>query len=246
MVHHSSLILDKEVQAMTNPIRIAIIDDHSLFREGVKRILEMEPEFEVVGVGSDGEEACSLVAAQNPDIILMDINMPNMNGVAATERIKELSPQTKIIILSIHDDENYVHQSLYSGASGYLLKEMDSDALIEAIHVVANGAAYIHPRVTGKLIDEFRRLSERKETGTVNIHLEDTRDSSCFASLTPREREVLQLMAEGKSNKMIGEELFISEKTVKNHVSSILQKLDVEDRTHAVVISIKHGWVKIS
>ncbi len=231
---------------MVETIQIAIIDDHQLFREGIKRILEMESRFQVVGIGSNGEEACELAKTLQPQIILMDINMPKMNGVEATERIKSLSPTTKVIILSIHDDENYVHQAFSSGASGYLLKEMESDALIEAIQVVASGEAYIHPRVTGKLITEFRRLSSKQESDIAHVELSDNVSAERFLSLTPREKEVLQLMAEGRSNKAIGDYLYISEKTVKNHVSSILQKLDVQDRTQAVVISIKNGWVKIS
>ncbi|WP_152961971.1 response regulator [Aneurinibacillus migulanus] len=224
-------------------ISILLVDDHKLFREGVKRILEMEESFEIVGEASDGEEACQMAADFQPDVILMDINMPKMTGVQATQRI---------IILSIHDDENYVYKSLRSGAAGYLLKEMDSDALIDAINSVAAGEAYIHPKVTGKLISEFRRLSTIEHSHDENVLLSDvselggTDKESNILALTPREREVLQLMAEGKSNRMIGEELFISEKTVKNHVSSILQKLDVQDRTQAVVMSIKNGWVKLS
>lgn len=231
---------------MVRTIRIAIIDDHQLFREGIKRILEMESSFEVVGIGSNGEEGCEVARTLQPDIMLMDINMPIMNGVQATEKIKGISPETKVIILSIHDDENYVHQAFSSGASGYLLKEMDSDALIEAIQVVAGGEAYIHPRVTGKLITEFRRLSSKQDHEVAHVELVDQVGNERFNSLTPREKEVLQLMAEGRSNKAIGDYLYISEKTVKNHVSSILQKLDVQDRTQAVVTSIKNGWVKIS
>ncbi|RKD22096.1 DNA-binding response regulator [Ammoniphilus oxalaticus] len=233
---------------MESTISIVIVDDHQLFREGIKRILEMEPTFEVIGIGSNGEEACQLAETLKPDVFLMDINMPIMNGVEATERIKAIAPDSKVIILSIHDDANYVHEVIASGASGYLLKEMESDALIEAIQVVAGGAAYIHPKVTGKLITEYRRLStlqEGSEVAHVEVGSDETGDSP-FTALTPREREVLQLMAEGRSNKAIGDSLYISEKTVKNHVSSILQKLVVQDRTQAVVISIKNGWVKIS
>ncbi|BAU26546.1 LuxR family two component transcriptional regulator [Aneurinibacillus soli] len=233
-------------------ISILLVDDHKLFREGVKRILEMEEHFTIVGEASDGEEACEMAANLQADVILMDINMPKMTGVQATQRIKERAPESRIIILSIHDDENYVYKSLRSGAAGYLLKEMDSDALIEAINAVANGESYVHPKVTGKLITEFRRLSTIEHSHEENVLLSDISDlggsekESNILALTPREREVLQLMAEGKSNRVIGEELFISEKTVKNHVSSILQKLDVQDRTQAVVMSIKNGWVKLS
>ncbi|WP_126428743.1 response regulator [Brevibacillus marinus] len=229
-------------------ISIVLIDDHKLFREGIKRILEMEPDMSVVGEGSDGSDALRLAQRYNPDVILMDINMPNMNGVAATESVLEASPQSRIIILSIHDDEGYVYRTLRSGASGYLLKEMEADDLVEAVRVVANGGAYVHPKVTGKLIDEFRRLSEQEAQleSLPGQNKGGVHSSKIIESLTRREREVLQLMAEGKSNRVIGESLFISEKTVKNHVSSILQKLDVQDRTQAVVISIKNGWVKLT
>ncbi len=228
-------------------ISVVLIDDHQLFREGVKRILEMEEGFKVIGEGSDGTDAFRLAEKLTPDVILMDINMPNVNGVSAAQSVIEVSPKTRVIILSIHDDEGYVYRTLRSGASGYLLKEMDAADLVEAVRVVARGGAYIHPKVTGKLIDEFRRLSEQEESHDRPISAEATPlvDSRAIESLTRREREVLQLMAEGKSNRMIGENLFISEKTVKNHVSSILQKLDVQDRTQAVVISIKNGWVKL-
>lgn len=235
------------MEKLLDEIKIVLVDDHQLFREGVKRILDMESGFKVVGEGSDGMEAPKLVAEHRPDVLLMDINMPNVNGVAAAEEVVKISPETKVIILSIHDDEGYVYRTLRSGASGYLLKDMGTSELVEAVRVVAQGGAYIHPKVTGKLIDEFRRLSEQEESMDRSITFEESpvMDPRIIESLTRREREVLQLMAEGKSNRMIGEYLFISEKTVKNHVSSILQKLNVQDRTQAVVISIKNGWVKL-
>ncbi|MDH4619225.1 response regulator transcription factor [Brevibacillus sp. AY1] len=228
-------------------LRIVIVDDHQLFREGVKRILEMENDFKVVGEGADGGDASKLAEEYKPDVLLMDINMPNINGVSATESVISASPDTRVIMLSIHDDEGYVYRTLRSGASGYLLKEMGTSDLVDAVRVVASGGAYIHPKVTGKLIEEFRRLSEQEGASERSYATDDTHtvDPSIIESLTRREREVLQLMAEGKSNRAIGEFLFISEKTVKNHVSSILQKLNVQDRTQAVVNSIKNGWVKL-
>jgi DNA-binding NarL/FixJ family response regulator len=235
--------MDKRQQEL----RIVIVDDHQLFREGVKRILEMENDFKVVGEGADGGDASKLAEEHKPDVLLMDINMPHINGVSATESVISVSPSTRVIMLSIHDDEGYVYRTLRSGASGYLLKEMGTSDLVDAVRVVASGGAYIHPKVTGKLIEEFRRLSEQ-EGATERSYLSDdahTIDPNIIESLTRREREVLQLMAEGKSNRAIGEFLFISEKTVKNHVSSILQKLSVQDRTQAVVNSIKNGWVKL-
>ncbi|WP_421385524.1 response regulator [Bacillus salacetis] len=220
---------------------IVIIDDHQLFREGVKRILEFEPTFNVLAEGDDGSEAMELVEKHSPDVVLMDINMPEINGVEATQQLIEKHPDTKVIILSIHDDENYVSHALKTGALGYLLKEMDSEALIEAVKVVAAGGSYIHPKVTHNLINDYRRLANTQETGGFKqsevrrpLHL-----------LTRRECEVLQMLADGKSNRGIGEALYISEKTVKNHVSNILQKMNVNDRTQAVVTGIKNGWVEV-
>lgn len=222
---------------------ITIIDDHQLFREGVKRILDFEPCFEVVAEGDDGSEAMDLVEEYNPDVVIMDINMPNINGVEATKMLVDRYPDTKVIILSIHDDENYVQHALKTGASGYLLKEMDADALIEAVRVVADGGSYLHPKVTHNLVREYRRLAaDEKSGGDASQAVEIRRP---LHLLTRRECEVLQLLADGKSNRGIGETLYISEKTVKNHVSNILQKMNVNDRTQAVVLAIKNGWVEV-
>lgn len=222
--------------------KIAIIDDHELFREGVKRILEFEKSFSVVAEGADGCDAVGIVEEYSPDVVLLDINMKNTNGIEATRQLMEAYPESKTIILSIHDEEAYVTHALKTGASGYMLKEMDSDELIGAIKVVADGGSYIHPKVTHKLIREYRRLANQQNKGTgyqqpevrVPLHL-----------LTSRECEVLQLLADGKSNRGIGEALYISEKTVKNHVSNILQKMNVNDRTQAVITAIKNGWVEV-
>ncbi|GIP35589.1 response regulator transcription factor [Paenibacillus sp. J2TS4] len=231
-------------------VKLLLADDHQLFREGVKRIINMESDLEVIGECGDGIQVIELCNSLNPDIVLMDINMPVENGVTATQRLKEIFPSIKVIILSIHDDESYVFETLRKGASGYLLKDMEAESLINAIRSVVSGHAYIHPKVTGKLINQLRRMtyleesgspidgSADKEAGVKYIH-------SPNSPLTRREAEVLRLMAEGKSNKAIGEFLFISEKTVKNHVSSILQKLEVDDRTQAVIIAIKNGWVTL-
>ncbi len=229
---------------MSKVISIVLIDDHKLFREGVKRILEFEPVFHIAAEGDDGNEAENLVETHQPDIILMDINMPEMNGLEATEKLVKQFPESKVIILSIHDDESYVTQALKTGAQGYLLKEMDADDLIEAVKVVSEGGTYLHPKVTHSLVQEFRRIA--KETpgmdtaGTSGIEVRRP-----LHLLTKRECEVLQLLADGSSNRVIGQTLEISEKTVKNHVSSILQKMKVNDRTQAVVTAIKKGWVNI-
>lgn len=225
-------------------IRIVIIDDHQLFREGVKRILEMEPGFQIVADGEDGKVAIDLVRKHKPDVILMDINMPDKNGIEATKELVKEFPDVKVLILSIHDDESYVTHVLKTGASGYLLKEMDANSLIEAVKVVADGGAYIHPKVTHNLIKEYRRLAQGE--GNKKIGYREVEYRMPLHILTKRECEVLQLMTDGKSNRKIGEELFISEKTVKNHVSNILQKMNVKDRTQAVVEGIKKGYVIVN
>lgn len=222
--------------------KIVIIDDHQLFREGVKRILEFEESFEVVAEGDDGKDAIELIEQYQPDVVLMDINMPEVNGVEATRELVVKFQDTKVIILSIHDDENYVTHALKSGAMGYLLKEMDADALIEAVKVVSEGGSYLHPRVTHNLISDYRRLANDEGKGK---GFQQTEVRRPLHLLTRRECEVLQLLADGKSNRAIGEALYISEKTVKNHVSNILQKMNVNDRTQAVVTAIKKGWVEV-
>ncbi|MFY3791564.1 response regulator [Ureibacillus sp. MALMAid1270] len=221
--------------------KIIIIDDHQLFREGVKRILDFEDSFEVVAEGDDGVNVVRLYGDHLPDVVLMDINMPGKNGVDATSELIKEFPEAKVIMLSIHDDESYVSHALKSGALGYMLKEMDADEIVDAIKIVANGGSYLHPKVTKNLVAEFRRLSEHENKG--NFHQTEIRRP--FHLLTKRECEVLQLLTDGQSNRSIGETLFISEKTVKNHVSSILQKMNVNDRTQAVVTAIKNGWVEV-
>lgn len=233
---------DRYVGGEKMTTKIVIIDDHQLFREGVKRILEFEKSFSVVAEGDDGSDVIGLVEEHHPDVVLLDINMKDTNGIEATRQLIESYPDTKAMILSIHDDEAYVTHALKTGASGYMLKEMDSDELIEAVKVVADGGSYIHPKITHKLVNEYRRLANQQNDGhgyqqpevQIPLHL-----------LTSRECEVLQLLADGKSNRAIGETLYISEKTVKNHVSNILQKMNVNDRTQAVVTAIKNGWVEV-
>lgn len=223
-------------------IKIALIDDHKLFREGVKRILSFEPAFDVVAEADDGRDAKEIVEKYRPDIILMDINMPQINGIEATKQLLEDNPDLKVIILSIHDDENYVTHALQSGAQGYLLKEMDTDSLMEAIKVVYDGGSYLHPKVTHNLVQEYRRLVKNSQTENSVAEMEYRKP---LHLLTKRECQVLQLLSEGQSNRKIAETLVISEKTVKNHVSNILQKMNVNDRTQAVVTAIRNGWVEV-
>lgn len=223
-------------------IDVILIDDHVLFREGVKRILEFEPTINVVAEGDDGSIAAELVEKYKPHVVLMDINMDQVNGIQATANLVANYPEINVLILSIHDDESYVTHSLQTGAKGYLLKEMNADSLIEAIRVVSDGGSYLHPKVTHNLVQDYRRLSKESSSSTSSTVKEYKQP---LHLLTKRECQVIQLMAEGNSNRAISEALFISEKTVKNHVSNILQKMQVNDRTQAVVTAIREGWVEI-
>jgi two-component system response regulator DegU len=214
-------------------IKILIVDDHALLREGLIKILSLEEELEIIGEASKGEEAIDLARKLRPDIILMDINMPGINGIEATKVIKKELPQIGIIALTIHDDEEYIFELVRAGVSGYVLKDISPERLISAIKDVAQGKSVIHPNITAKLLGEFNRLSERK-----------SRPNS-FEDLTMREIEVLELIAKGMANKDIAHTLFISEKTVKNHVTNIFRKLNVDDRTQAALYAVKNKLVNL-
>jgi two-component system response regulator DegU len=230
---------------MQQKIHLLLADDHTLFRQGLRRIFELEDDIEIVGECSDGEAAVELARTLTPNVVLMDINMPKMTGVEATRVIKESDPSIKVLILSIHDDEAYIFETIRAGANGYLLKDVESNVLVEAVRQVADGSSFIHPQVTTKLLDEFKRLSEQASENDFEGQGEPSLNFEWQTILTQREMEILKLMAEGKSNRTIGEVLFISEKTVKNHVSSILGKLGVDDRTQAVITAAKRCWVKL-
>lgn len=226
-------------------ISLLLADDHTLFRQGLRRIFELEDDVEIVGECSDGMAAADMALALKPQVVLMDINMPKKTGVEATREIKEADPSIKVLILSIHDDEAYIFETIRAGANGYLLKDVESNVLVEAVRMVAEGSSFIHPQVTTKLLDEFKRLSSQVYDGDFDGGSEQGLNTEWQEILTQREMEILKLMAEGKSNRSIGEVLFISEKTVKNHVSSILGKLGVDDRTQAVITAAKRCWVKL-
>lgn len=223
-------------------ISIVLIDDHKLFREGVKRILSIDSACVIVAEGDDGNVALDIVEKHLPDVVLMDINMPEMNGIEATKLVTDKFPGVKVIMLSIHDDEKFVLEALKNGAKGYLLKEIGTESLIEAINIVHAGGAYLHPKVTHHIVKHYQKNQTSTSENTLYGF---TEYSKPLHILTKRECEVLQLLSEGESNRNISELLLISEKTVKNHVSNILQKLVVKDRTQAVVMAIHSGWVKI-
>lgn len=214
-------------------IKVLIVDDHALLREGLIKILSLEDDLKIIGEAGKGEEAIELTRTLKPNVILMDINMPGVNGIEATKVIKKEFPSIGIIALTIHDDEEYIFELVRAGVSGYVLKDIQPERLVSAIRDVAQGKSVIHPNITAKLLGEFNRLSERKNR------------PSSFGELTMREIEVLELIAQGMANKDIARVLFISEKTVKNHVTSIFRKLNVEDRTQAALYAVKNKLVNL-
>ena len=212
-------------------IRVLVVDDQALVRTGFRMIIGAEPDLEVVGDAGDGEAAVALAASQRPDVILMDVRMPVLDGIAATKRIVEQRGDARVLILTTYDLDEYVYDALRAGASGFLLKDAPPEQLIEAIRVIARGEALLAPRVTRRLIEEFaRRAPPRAPTGVLD-------------ELTEREREVLRLVARGMSNAEIAASLVVGETTVKTHVARILDKLGVRDRVQAVVMAYEHGVV---
>jgi len=209
-------------------IRILIADDHSLVRQGLKQIVELEEDLKVIAQASNGAESVDLALKYKPDVILMDINMPVMNGIQAITCLKEKKCPSKIIILTIHTDREYLIKIVQLGAQGYVLKDADSDVLINAIHTVYKGETFIQPNMAIELIKEFSNGKVPSQAKEKEL-------------LTQRELEVLELIAEGMLNKEIASALYISEKTVKNHVSNIFRKLNVSDRTQAAIYAFKHN-----
>jgi DNA-binding NarL/FixJ family response regulator len=214
---------------MATKIRVLIVDDQSLIRVGIQTLLNRKPDIEVVGHAADGAEALRQVATLDPDVVLMDIRMPGMDGVEATRQLVARQARAGIIILTtFHDDAN-VFSALAAGARGYLLKDTDHKALAEAIRVVAGGRALIHPDITAQVLREFSRLAVPAPTAAPSPTPHDER----LALLTERELDILRLLGSGRTNQEISQRLAISVGTVKNHISNILSKLNVRDRTQA-------------
>lgn len=214
-------------------VKVLITDDHTLVREGLRKILSTEEAIEVVGEAEDGQQAIEQAMKIKPDIILMDITMPKVNGIEATRIIKNEYPEIGIIALTIHDQEEYLFELIKAGASGYVLKDISSDLLVQTILGVARGESFIPPSMTTKIFAEFSRLSSR--------HAQDNLPQG----LTRREVDVLRLVAHGESNRNIAQKLYISEKTVKNHLTNIFQKLGVIDRTQAALLAVKNKIVDL-
>jgi len=215
---------------MADATTILIVDDHAIVRKGVRGYLEVQPDLVVVGEAADGKEAVRIVTELVPDVVLMDLVMPGMDGIEAARRIRDASPRTQVVVLTSHHEDGHIFPAIKAGAISYLLKDVDPEELAEAVRAAARGEAIIHPRVAARMMAELR----------------GTRDmvASAFAELTDREMDVLRLIAEGLSNATIAEQLVLSEKTVKGYVSNILGKLHLADRTQAAVYAWREGVVR--
>ena len=207
------------------PIRVLLVDDQALFREGLRTLLSVRPDIEVVGEAADGAEALRLAATLKPDVVLMDVRMPVLDGVAATRRLRLIRPETRVIMLTTFDDDEYVFDGLRAGAAGYLLKDVPSAKLVEAIRATAQGESFLQPSVAAKVVAEFARLPAGPAPKAPPL----------VEPLSERELEILRLVAAGSSNREVANALSITEGTVKNHLTSILGKLGVRDRTQAVL-----------
>ena len=209
-------------------IRVLLVDDQALFCEGLRTLLDLQPDIEVVGEANNGREAIECVARAAPDVVLMDMQMPVLDGVAATRDIRAHHPNTQVIVLTTFDDDEYVFEALRAGAVGYLLKDVASDRLAEAIRCAARGESFLQPSVAAKVVAEYTRLADAP-------HARERANQALVEPLSDRELEILRLVATGASNKEIAATLVIAEGTVKNHVTNILGKLGVRDRTQAVL-----------
>ncbi len=215
---------------MNNPITVLIVDDHKLVRQGVRAFLEAHDEFLVVGEAESGKSAVELAEETVPDVVLMDLIMPEMDGVEATRQVKNISPRSQIVVLTSYHEDEHIFPALEAGATSYTLKDVDMDELAETIRRAARGEVILHPRVASRVLQELR--GAKKE------------DVNPFTELTGREMEVLRLIANGLSNHEIANELVISEHTVKGHVSNIFSKLHLADRTQAAVYAWQKGVVR--
>jgi DNA-binding NarL/FixJ family response regulator len=213
-------------------IRLLIAEDERLTREALARLLDMEEDVEVVGRAPNGRVAVELARQVLPDVLLTDIHMPEMTGIEATRCIKQEMPNVGIVILTIYDDDANVFEAIKAGAQGYVLKDSPPEDTVAAVRAVARGEALLPPAIAARVIAEFSRISAQRAV-----------DLKVFSELTDREREVLRLIGNGKRNREIAQDLFISEKTVKNHVSNILWKLQVNDRTEAALFAARQGLV---
>jgi DNA-binding NarL/FixJ family response regulator len=232
------------------PICVLVVDDQSLIREGLSIILDAQPDIQVVGQAADGQEAIGLAQSLQPDVILMDIKMPRMDGIAATRQIKERHPDIQILILTTYSEDELVFDGVRAGASGYLLKDITRSKLAAAVRGVARGEAQVDPAVAAKVLAEFQRMSNllhhrALQRDDVRSGASQVADLPPMEELTPREETILRLLTEGLTNAGIATRLHLSEGTVKNYVSEVLAKLQANDRTHAVVLAIRRGLLDV-
>ena len=213
-------------------VKILVVDDHAIVREGVRMILAKENDLEVVGEAGDGQQALDLTVLLRPDVIIMDISMPGMGGIEATQTVRAKHPEVQVLALTMHEDESYVFQLLRAGAAGYVLKRAAAQDLVQAVRAAAKGEAFLYPSVARKVVEDYLR---RVETGE---------ERERYDGLTPREKEILTLIAQGLSNQQIAEKLFISIKTVQTHRAHILEKLGLHDRTELVRYAIRKGLIE--
>ena len=214
---------------MGDVVRILVADDHPLTRDGIKAALALDAELEVVGEASDGQEAVDLAEQIQPDVVLMDVRMPVLGGIGATQTISRTVPNARVVMLTVEETQARVGEAIQAGAAGYLLKDIDARELARAVHLAAEGSAVIHPSLTRQFIEEIRQL---------------TRGEQSVSSLSAREVEVLQMIAYGSTNREVAEALHISPQTVKTYLERIFTKLGVSDRTRAVAVALKHGIVE--
>lgn len=215
-------------------IQVMLVDDHAVLRDGLKNLMESESDITCMAEAEDGEEALEKLKEVKPDVVLMDINLPGMNGVETTGKIKRAYPEIKVLVLTMHTHEEYLMSALNQGADGYLLKDVPSDTVLQAIRSVARGESILHPSMTQKLIN----YHQKKNTN-------DPQEADNENALTPREKEVLICLAQGLNNKQIADELFISVTTVKIHVSKILKKLNVKSRSQAIIYAVQNQLVPV-
>ena len=213
-------------------VRVVLVDDQALFREGLRTLLSTRADIEVVGEAADGVQAVTLVGQTQPAVVLMDLQMPVMDGVQATAKLRERHPEVRVLVLTTFDDEGNVFGALRAGAAGYLLKDVSLDTLVSAIHAAARGECFLQSTVTGTVVDAVTRMMTAGPTATALV-----------LPLSPREREILGQVSTGASNKEIADRLCLAEGTVKNHVTNILVKLDVRDRTQAALRARSLGLV---
>ena len=213
-------------------IKILLADDHTILRAGLKMMLNAQPDMEVVGEAQDGRQAIAETQRLHPDIVLMDITMPDMNGIEATRQIKKLIPEAKVLVLTMHENDEYVFQALRAGASGYMLKEAADTELISALHVISSGQFYLSPIAQSVMVGDYLQ----------RVRAGEERDS--YSSLTEREREILKLVAEGYTNNQIAERLVISPKTVDTHRTHIMDKLNLHSRAELVKYAMRRGLLE--